>query len=129
SPGEWRGDTGAMAARTAAARRGGYSAEVDMATYFLHDVAPGIIKQSEAHQRPQADTGFGGACPFEAWPRVPIHVVAGRNDRFFPIDFQRRVAAERLHATVDDIPGEHLVALANPEGLVQQLLRYLPAAR
>ena len=126
SPGEWWGNTGSTAARKAAAQRGGYSAEFDMATYFLHDVPLAIIRQGEAHERPQADTVFGEPCRFEAWPDVPLHVIAGRDDRFFPIDFQRRVAAERLHTTVDDIAGGHLVALANPDGLVQQLLRYLP---
>src|SRR4030095_13210384 len=25
-------------------------------------------------------------------PDVPIHVIAGRDDRFFPLDFQRRIA-------------------------------------
>src|SRR5262249_11761379 len=40
-----------------------------------------------------------------------------RDDRVFPIDFQRRVVAERLDATVDDVRGGHLGALANPEGL------------
>jgi hypothetical protein len=54
-------------------------------------------------------------------------VIAGRDDRFFPIDFQRRVAKERLRATVDEIAGGHLVALSNPSGLVHQILTYLPA--
>src|SRR5262245_58726199 len=57
--GQWWGNTGSTAARTAAAHRGGYSTEFDLATYFLHDVPPETIKQGEAQQRPEADTVFG----------------------------------------------------------------------
>jgi hypothetical protein len=52
-------------------------------------------------------------------------VLAGRDDRLFPIDFQRRVAKERLGVTVDALPGGHLVALSNPRGLANHLLSYL----
>jgi pimeloyl-ACP methyl ester carboxylesterase len=52
-------------------------------------------------------------------------VIAGRDDRFFPIELQRRVAKERLDVAVDVIFGGHLLALANPPGLADQLLRYL----
>jgi pimeloyl-ACP methyl ester carboxylesterase len=123
--GEWWGNTGSTAARTAAAQHGGYSTEFDLDTYFLHDVPPEIIKEGEAHQRPEAEIAFGEPCRFEAWPEVPIHLIAGRDDRFFPIEFQRRVARERLHAGVDEVPGGHLVAFSNPRGLVNQLLSYL----
>ena len=57
-----------------------------------------------------------------AWPDVPIHVIAGRDDRFFPIDFQHRVARERLGVTVDELPGGHLLALSSPRALADQLL-------
>ena len=123
--GQWWDDTGAVEARTAAAHRGGYSTHFDLATYFLHDVPPEIIEQGEAHQRPEADIVFGEPCWFEAWPKVPIHVIAGRDDRFFPIEFQRRLVRERLNITVDELAGGHLIALSNPRGLVDQLLDYM----
>src|SRR5262245_2459111 len=123
--GEWWDDTGSVAARQAAAQRGGYSTNFDLAMYLLHDVPPEIVKQGEAHQRPEADIAFGEPCRFEAWPKVPICVIAGRDDRFFPIEFQRRVARERLNLSVDELPGGHLIALSNPRGLVHQLLDYL----
>jgi pimeloyl-ACP methyl ester carboxylesterase len=125
--GEWWDNTGSTAARIAAARRRGYSTNFDLATYFLHDVPPEIVKQGEAQQRSEADIVFGEPCRFEAWPKVPIHVIAGRDDRFFPIDFQRRLARERLHVTVDELAGGHLLALSNQRGLVDQLLGYLRA--
>jgi pimeloyl-ACP methyl ester carboxylesterase len=125
--GEWWDNTGSIAARIAAAQRDGYSTDFDLATYFLHDVPPEVIEHGEAHERPEADIVFGDRCRFDAWPAVPIHVIAGRDDRFFPIDFQRRVAEERLHLTVDELAGGHLLALSNPRGLADQLVDYLRA--
>src|SRR5262249_30455628 len=115
------------AARWAAAHREGYSAEFDMGTYFLHDVPPAIIKQGDAHQRPQADTVFGEPCRFEAWPDVPIHVVTGRDDRFFPIDFQRRGAAGGRPPTPGDSDRGDVGAGAQTGGPFPAA-RYLSAA-
>ncbi|MGH3490140.1 MAG: FAD-dependent oxidoreductase [Actinopolymorphaceae bacterium] len=42
-------------------------------------------------------------------------------DRFFPLEFQRRVAQDRLHVDVDVIAGGHLVVLTHPEDLAQYL--------
>jgi pimeloyl-ACP methyl ester carboxylesterase len=123
--GEWWANTGWEAAWVAAANRGGYGPSFDLATYFLHDLPPGVVKRGEAEERSEADVVFGEPCRFEAWPAVPIHVVGGRDDRFFPIEFQRRVAQDRLQVGVDDLPGGHLLALANPRGLAAQLLGYL----
>jgi hypothetical protein len=43
---------------------------------------------------------------------------------FFPIEFQRRLARERLGITLDEMPGGHLVALSQPEELAVQLPSY-----
>jgi pimeloyl-ACP methyl ester carboxylesterase len=123
--GEWWANTRWEEARVAAAHDGGYSPSFDLATYFLHDLPPEIVKQGEAQERPEADVVFGEPCRFETWPPVPIRVIAGRDDRFFPLEFQRRVAQERLHLSVDELPGGHLLALANPRGLADRLLGYL----
>ena len=127
--GDWWGNTGSIAARTAAAHRGGYTARFDPTTYFLHDVPPSIIQHGEPQVRAQAERVFAEPCRFDGWPDVPIHVIAGRDDRFFPIDFQRRIARTRLNANVDELPGGHLVALSNPRGLVHLLLAYLGHTR
>jgi pimeloyl-ACP methyl ester carboxylesterase len=123
--GEWWDNTQSIAARIAAAHQGGYSSDFDLATYFLHDVSPELIEQGEAHERSEAEIVFAEPCRFEAWPEVPIHVIAGRDDRFFPIELQRRVAQERLQVEIDELAGGHLLALANPHGLADQLLEYL----
>jgi hypothetical protein len=58
-------------------------------------------------------------------PRRVNDVIAGRDDRSFPIEFRRRVAQERLNVPVDELPGGPLLALANPRGLPDQVLGYL----
>jgi len=44
------------------------------------------------------------------------------DDRFFPADFQRRVAKDRLGVDADLRPGGHLIALANPSRVAEYLL-------
>jgi pimeloyl-ACP methyl ester carboxylesterase len=56
---------------------------------------------------------------------VPTRVLAGRDDRFFPLEFQRQVARDRLRREVDVVSGGHLVALAHPAELTDQLISYL----
>jgi pimeloyl-ACP methyl ester carboxylesterase len=105
------GATAAVEAREQAAARRGYATEFDVGTYFL-----------PCHRT--CWTVFGEPCRFERWPNIPIHVLAGRDDRFFPIEFQRRVARERLGKEVEEISGGHLLGLSNPEGLTERLLAY-----
>ena len=124
SAGAWWAATGAVEAREQAAARCCYASEFDVATYFLHDVPQDVLRTGPQHQREQAETIFGEPCRFESWPDVPIHVLAGKDDRFFPIEFQRRVARERLGKELEEIPGGHLVALSNPQGLTERLVAY-----
>jgi pimeloyl-ACP methyl ester carboxylesterase len=124
TPGEWWDHTGWEEAREAAARRGGYSVEFDLATYFLHDVPKDVAEAGEAHQRPEAEIAFGEPASFQTWPDAPIHVVVGKGDRFFPADFQARIAHERLGKGVEELPGGHLIALSHPEELAERLLAY-----
>jgi pimeloyl-ACP methyl ester carboxylesterase len=122
--GAWWDNTGSEKARIAAARKGGYPEKFDLFTYFLHDVPKATINAGEKHNRPQSERIFKDSCNFKAWPPVPIHVIAGRDDRFFSLEFQRRVAKERLGKEVDEVDGGHLAALSNPQGLAKVLLGY-----
>jgi len=121
--GNWWQNTGAVGARAAAAQEGGYSADFDLPTYFLHDVPEAVLCNSPSTPRPQAETIFEEPCRFERWPPMPIRVIASADDRFFPLDFQRRVAQHRLKMDPEVLPGGHLVALSNPSGLADLLLR------
>jgi Alpha/beta hydrolase family len=122
TPGAWWDNTGAVEARRGAAGQGGYGTDFDEAVYFLHDVPPEVVADGERHQRPEADAVFGSVCDFRAWPSVPIRVVAGADDRFFPLEFQRTVARDRLGLEADVLPGGHLIALAQPARLSAYLL-------
>jgi hypothetical protein len=125
-PGEtadgWWEATGWAQARLGAAERGGYGTELDQFTYMLHDVPPDIAAAGEPHQRAEAAVALGSACDFAAWPDIPVRVVAGEGDRFFPAAFQRQVAADRLGVTASVLPGGHLIALSQPEPLAGYLL-------
>ena len=79
-------------------------------------------RQGRAFPLPEADAVFGSVCSFEAWPSVPIRVVVGADDRFFPVEFQRTLARDRLRVEADVLPGGHLIALARPLGLAEYLL-------
>jgi pimeloyl-ACP methyl ester carboxylesterase len=122
--GAWWDATGAVEAREQAAAVHGYAAEFDVGTYFLHDVPQEVLRAGPEQPREEAETIFGEPCLFERWPDIPIHVLAGKDDRFFPIEFQRRVARERLGREVAEISGGHLVALSNAEGLAECLVAY-----
>ena len=127
TPGEWWGNTGWEPARIAAAQAGGYPAEFDLPTYFLHDVPADVAAAREAHNFPETDIAFGQPCAIEQWPDVRTRVLAGRDDRFFPLEFQRRTARDRLGLGTDVIGGGHLVGLSNPTGLAARLDEYRAA--
>jgi pimeloyl-ACP methyl ester carboxylesterase len=79
------------------------------------------VEESGRHQAPEVDAVFGSTCDFESWPAIPIHVLVGADDRFFPLEFQRRVARDRLGVDVDVLPGGHLMAIAHPDAVAQYL--------
>jgi pimeloyl-ACP methyl ester carboxylesterase len=121
--GAWWGNTGAVDARIAAARGGGYTPEFDLHTYFLHDVPLAVLRGGPSRQREQSDSIFGQPCRFASWPQIPTRIVAAADDRFFPLEFQKRLARERLNAEVEVISGGHLVALSRPKEVATLLLR------
>jgi pimeloyl-ACP methyl ester carboxylesterase len=126
APGErandWGEHTGADDARRAAARAGGYPDGIDLQTHFLHDVPPAAAARGLGKPRDEAEIAFVEPCPFTRWPEVPIRVLAGRDDRFLPFAFQRRVARERLSEEVVPVPGGHLAALSEPDAVTSALL-------
>lgn len=122
---EWWDNTGWLEARTSAARRRGYDVDFDLETYFLHDVPGDVVSAGALHQREEAPIAFTEPVSFQTWPDVPIHVVVGKDDRFFPNDFQARLARERLGKEVDEVPGGHLVALSHPHEFAARLLGYV----
>ncbi|MDX2854252.1 alpha/beta hydrolase [Streptomyces sp. PA03-3a] len=126
--GEWWAATGQPEARRALDLAEGrpVDGEFDPLVTFFHDLPGHVAEEALAQGNPQSDTPFGQPFPLPAWPDVPTRVVVGRDDRLFPAAFQRRVARERLGVEADVLPGGHLVALADPDGLADLLVGYLP---
>ena len=93
---------------------------------FFHDVPPDVVAEAMARGEPaQSSRPFEDPWPLAGWPDVPTKVLASTSDRFFPVDFQRRLARERLGLVPDELPGGHLVALSRPAELADRLVSYL----
>ena len=109
--GEWWDTTGQAQARAEHYARAGLPlpADFDPAEAFFHDVPSEVVEQAMAmgEQAVRFDTLFSEPWPLPAWPLVPTRFLQARDDRFFPLEFQRRVVAERLGIPVDDMPGGH----------------------
>lgn len=127
-PTDWWDATGSEPARRAAAIARGHDPGFDLDRDFLHDLDPQIATALMAHDGPESDAAFLSTCNFAAWPDVPIRIAAAADDRFFPLDFQRRIADERLGVAVDVLPGGHLNALSQPEAVAGYLLGAGPRA-
>ena len=127
TPGEWWGNTGYSQAKRQQNLRDGRRADApfDPLIDFFHDVPQPVVDATLAQGEPhQSDTVFGSPCTFKAWPNRPTRVLVGRDDRFLPADFQRRVARERLGISSDEMPGGHLLALSQPAELSARLVAY-----
>ena len=83
---------------------------------------PEVAAAGAAYQRPEADVVFGSVCDLAAWPDIPVRAAAGADDRFFPAEFQRGLAASRLGVDADVLPGGHLIALSRPAELTDYLV-------
>jgi pimeloyl-ACP methyl ester carboxylesterase len=123
TPGEWWDNTRQPEAKRDNDIREGRDpdAEFDLATYFLHDTPAEIVDEVMSTGRVESDAVFADPWPLSEWPDVPTTVIAGRDDRFFPLEFQTRLARERLGLEPRTLPGGHLVALSHPEELVDEL--------
>jgi pimeloyl-ACP methyl ester carboxylesterase len=128
TPDEWWGATGSGEAMRAADLAAGRDPEFDLERHFLHDLDDEARAALFADQpREPSATAMASKAAFDRWPDVPTHVLAGRDDRFFPLDFQRRIARERLGFEVDEVPGGHLVAVSNPAAVADRLEAYARA--
>jgi len=127
--GQWWANTGQPEAQREMDLRDGRRPDADFDPFvvFLHDVPQHIADDSARHAANPSDTPFGQPWPLSAWPDVPTRVLTGSDDRFFPAEFQRRVARDRLGITPDEMPGGHLVALSRPTEVADRLEAYAAA--
>ncbi|MDN5794402.1 MAG: alpha/beta hydrolase [Intrasporangium sp.] len=120
--GDWWEHVGQESAMRSAAEAGGWTTDFEVEAYFLHDVPPEVLASGAGQEKPQTDTVFAVPCDFTAWPPITTRVVAGRDDRFFPVTFQQSVARKRLGVEPDVLPGGHLIALSRPWELADYLV-------
>ena len=93
----------------------------ELAEVFLHDVPADIARDAERFAGAPGPGMFREPWPLDSWPDVPTRVLAPRDDRLFPLAFQRRVVAERLGLPVEEMPGGHVPMLARPGELADRL--------
>jgi pimeloyl-ACP methyl ester carboxylesterase len=125
SAGEWWEGTGHGEAIAPLVERLGSPSEWDaaaMAEVFYHDVDEATLAASAEYEGVPGDGLFEEPLPLETWPDVPTTVLIPRADRLFPIEFQRRVARERLGLEIEEMEGGHLPFLSRPGELAERLV-------
>lgn len=127
SPGEWWTNTGHReAVERQAASDGGRTGHEDPLMSFCNGVPRPLAEEAlRRGSRGESSVVWETPWPLDTWPDVPTKYVVCRDDRFFPADFLRRVARERLGITPDETSGCHCVALSHPKELGALLVGYL----
>jgi len=128
-PGDWWENTGYRSAvQEQAARDGGKTGNDDPYVSFYHDVPRALAEEAISKERAHpSEASMVAPWPLDAWPNVPTKFVLCTEDRFFPPDFFRRLVAERLHITPDEIASGHCPALSHPKELADLLEGYAAA--
>jgi pimeloyl-ACP methyl ester carboxylesterase len=128
APGEtagqwWEGTGHGEAIAPLTARLGSPSEwdEAAMAEVFYHDVDEATLAASAEYEGVPSEGLFEEPLPLETWPDVPTTVLIPRGDRLFPLEFQRRVARERLGLEIEEMEGGHLPFLSRPGELARRL--------
>ena len=125
-PNDWWDNTGYQeAVRQQAARDGGKTGNPDPYIAYYHDVPRELADEAISKERAHpSETSMRAPWPLDTWPDVPTKFVVCTEDRFFPARFLRRLTAERLGITPDEIAASHCVALSRPKDLADVLVRY-----
>ena len=126
-PGDWWENTDYRdAVRARAAQDGGLTGNDDPFISFYHDVPRNLAEEALSKERAHpSDASVRTPWPLDEWPDVPTKFVLCTQDRFFPVDFLRRVVAEPLGIIPDEIAAGHCVALSKPEELADVLTGYV----
>jgi hypothetical protein len=124
TPGQWWETSGQTTARRDAEVAAGRDpdADFDIREGFFHDVPDAVTEAVFSRGEPeQAGRPFAEPWPLDAWPDVQTSVISGRDDRLFPVAFQRRLNRDRLGVDARVVDGGHLLALGHPEPLARAI--------
>lgn len=125
SPGLWWGNVGHEDAKRTqdVLDERDPDAAPDPLELFFHDVPTELRDEAFARDETRlSDTAFEPQWDAVRWPDVPVRVIAGRNDRLFPLPFLTRLANDRLGVEPETVDSGHLPALACPSELTELLL-------
>jgi pimeloyl-ACP methyl ester carboxylesterase len=126
--GDWWQGTGHAAAIAPLTERLGPPSDWDdaaMAEVFYHDVDAATLESMAEFEGVPGTGLFAEPLQVEGWPFVPTTVLLPREDRLFPLDFQRRLARERLDGPfveIVEMEGGHLPMLSRPRELAARLV-------
>jgi pimeloyl-ACP methyl ester carboxylesterase len=125
-PEDWWENTGFGEAVSAqAAADGGLTGNDDPFVSFYHDVPRELAAEAIGRERAHPSAAaMETPWPLAAWPNVPTEFIVCTQDRFFPAEFLRRLALDRLGVVADEIDGSHCVSLSRPEELARMLSGY-----
>ena len=125
APGEWWANSGYGEARAEHDANGDTPSQDDTLAFSLHDTPVKLATELiDDHQVDQSGKPLEKPWPLEAWPNVPTKVLLSSGDHFFPVEWMRRLAKERLDITADEMDGDHCPMLGHPQELAERLEAY-----
>jgi pimeloyl-ACP methyl ester carboxylesterase len=127
-PSAWWANTGYPEAVAKQAEiDGGLTGSDDPYALFYGGVPRPLAEEAmrRGKHRGGSSATYDAPWPLAKWPDVPTKFVLFGEDRFFPPDFYRRLAPERLGLTPDELPGCHCAMLSHPKEVADQLVAYL----
>ncbi len=125
TPGDWWANSGFGEARAEHDAKEDTPGQDDLLAFALHDSPKELAAEFVAeHQLDQSGTPFEKPWPLAAWPNVPTKVLLSRGDHFFPVEFLRTLAKDRLGIDADEIAGDHCPMLGHPKELADRLEAY-----
>jgi pimeloyl-ACP methyl ester carboxylesterase len=96
----------------------GWLSEADFVEHFAGDVDPMKAKVMYAVQQPLAGTAFTDVMATPAWKTLPSWYLVAANDEAIPPDAERQFA-NRMGATVVEVPSSHLPMVSHPKEVVE----------
>ena len=91
--------------------------------FLFHDCDEATARWAVATQTPWYPEGlYGERCPLAEFPPVSSTSIICTGDRVIQPAWSRRVAAERLHARVIELPGGHCPHVSRPALLADALI-------
>jgi pimeloyl-ACP methyl ester carboxylesterase len=93
-------------------------AEEDFTNHFAADVDPTRSKVMFAVQQPLASSAFADVMGVPAWKSLPSWFLVATDDQAIPPAVQR-MFAQRMGATVVEVPSSHVAMVSHPKDVVE----------